>query len=179
MVVVSACLLGEPCRYDGKMISAPWIQELAAVVRFVPVCPETGIGLDVPRPPIRLVETERGIRLIETMTGRDLTRKMRSFCRTFLAEHKSDGFILKARSPSCAVSDATVYDGLGQETGLELHGVFAEEALNRSLFALMEDEECLRDPGRMAGFVTRLLTPAGAAAGAAGRPRPAPKNRRN
>ena len=55
VIVVSKCLLGECCRYDGKIISAPWIQELAAQVRFVPVCPEVGIGLPVPRDPIRLV----------------------------------------------------------------------------------------------------------------------------
>lgn len=168
VVVVSRCLLGERCRYDGKIISAPWVKELATRVKFVPVCPEVGIGLPVPRGPIRLVGTAHGIRLIQAITGKDLTRKMRSFCRTFLAEHKPDGFILKARSPSCAVSDAPVYDDLGQETGLELHGVFADEALSRSLFTPMEDEEGLRDPDRMAGFITRLLVS-----------RPAPKKRRS
>jgi uncharacterized protein YbbK (DUF523 family) len=166
--VVSRCLLGERCRYDGKIISAVWIQELAAVVRFVPVCPEVGIGLSVPRVPIRLVETAHGIRLLQEQTGKDMTRKMRSFCRTFLAEHKPNGFILKARSPSCAVSDAPVSDELGQETGAELPGIFADEALTRSLFTPMEDEEGLRDPGRMVSFIMRLLVP-----------RPAPKKRRN
>jgi uncharacterized protein YbbK (DUF523 family) len=159
IVAVSKCLLGERCRYDGKTISAPAVLGLSKLVTFVPVCPETGIGLEVPRLPIRLVETRRGIRLIQTLTGKDLTRKMRSFSRTFLDEHKVDGFILKARSPSCAVSDAPVYDELGQETGEELHGVFADEALNRSLSALIEDEEGLRDPGRMGSFITRLFAP--------------------
>jgi uncharacterized protein YbbK (DUF523 family) len=168
VVVVSKCLLGERCRYDGKTISAPWIQGLAAVVRFVPVCPEVGIGLPVPRDPIRLVETADGIRLVQTQTGRDLSRKMRSFCRRFLATQKPDGFILKARSPSCAVSDAPVYDESGQETGAELPGVFADAALDRSLFAPMEDEEGLRDPGRMVSYITRLLVP-----------RSAPKKRRS
>ncbi len=168
VVVVSACLLGERCRYDGKAIFAPAVLSLGRLVTFVPVCPETGIGLEVPRLPIRLVETRPGIRLMQTLTGKDLTRKMRSFSRRFLAGHKVDGFILKARSPSCAVSDAPVYDELGQETGLELQGVFADEALNRSLTALMEDEECLRDPGRMAGFMKRLFEPG-----------PEPKRRRS
>jgi uncharacterized protein YbbK (DUF523 family) len=168
VVVVSKCLLGERCRYDGKTIFAPAVLSLRNAVEFVPVCPETGVGLDVPRLPIRLVETRRGIRLIQTLTGKDMTRKMRSFSRTFLAEHKADGFILKARSPSCAVSDALVYDESGQETGLELQGVFADEALNRSLSVLMEDEESLRDPGRMARFIKRLFEPG-----------PEPKKRRS
>jgi uncharacterized protein YbbK (DUF523 family) len=159
VVVVSACLLGEWCRYNGKTISAPAVLSLSKVVEFVPVCPETGIGLDVPRCPIRLVDTVHGIRLIQTVTGKDLTRRMRSFCRTFLAEHKPDGFILKARSPSCAVSDALVYDEQGQETGMELQGIFADEVMNRSLLGLMEDEEGLRDPDRMADFITRLFAP--------------------
>ncbi len=159
VVVVSKCLLGERCRYDGKLISAPAVLGLSRLVTFVPVCPETGIGLEVPRLPIRLVETRRGIRLIQTLTGKDLTRRMRSFSRAFLAEHKPDGFILKARSPSCGVEDAPVYDELGQETGIELHGVFADEVLNRSLSALIEDEEGLRDPGRMDSFITRLFAP--------------------
>jgi len=120
------------------------------------VCPEVGIGLDVPRLPIRLVDTGRGIRLIQTKTGKDLTRKMRLFCRRFLAEYEPDGFILKARSPSCAAEDAQVYDELGRETGIELHGILTDEALDRSQFALVEDEEGLRDPDRMADFLTRL-----------------------
>lgn len=159
VVVVSKCLLGERCRYDGRTVSAPAVMGLSKLVTFVPVCPETSIGLDVPRLPIRLVETARGIRLIQTVTGKDLTRKMRSFCRTFLAEHTADGFVLKARSPSCAVSDASVYDELGQETGMELQGILTDEVLNRSLFTPMEDEEGLRDPGRMDSFITRLFAP--------------------
>jgi uncharacterized protein YbbK (DUF523 family) len=105
---------------------------------------------------------------MQTLSGKDLTRKVRSFCRTFLAEHKPDGFILKARSPSCATHDALVYDELGRETGAELPGIFADAALDRSLFAPMEDEEGLRDPGRMVSYITRLLVP-----------RPAPKKRRS
>jgi uncharacterized protein YbbK (DUF523 family) len=156
VVVVSRCLLGERCRYDGKIIFAPWVKELPTRVKFVPVCPEVGIGLPVPRAPIRLVETAHGIRLIQAITGKDLTRKMRLFCRRVLAEHEPDGFILKARSPSCAVDDAQVYDELGQETGIELHGILTDEVLDQSLFALVEDEEGLRDPDRLADFLTRL-----------------------
>lgn len=160
VVVVSRCLLGECCRYDGKAIGVPkLIRELGKVAEILPVCPEMEVGLPVPRDPIRLVQAEGRVRLIQTVTGVDLTRKMRSFCRQFLATHKPDGFILKARSPSCAVQDALVHDEMGHETGAELPGIFADAALDRSLFAPMEDEEGLRDPGRMVSFITRLLAP--------------------
>lgn len=157
VVVVSKCLLGERCRYDGKIISAPWIQELAAVVRFVPVCPEAGVGLPVPRDPIRLVETSDGIRLIQTQTGRDLTRKMRSFCRQFLATQKPDGFILKVRSPSCAIRDAAVYDDDGELMEETRPGLFAGAALDRFPMLPVEDEERLKEPSVMLRFMGRLL----------------------
>jgi uncharacterized protein YbbK (DUF523 family) len=157
IVVVSECLLGERCRYDGKIISAPWIQELAAVVRFVPVCPEVGIGLEVPRFPIRLVETAHGIRLIQAPTGKDLTRRMRSFCRKFLAEHKPDGFILTARSPSCAVRDAAVYDDSGEVTEETRPGLFASDILRRFPGLPVEDEERLAGPSVLLRFVGRPL----------------------
>jgi uncharacterized protein YbbK (DUF523 family) len=61
---VSACLLGEQVRYDGgHKRNAFLLEELALHVRFVPVCPEVGIGLGVPRESIRLVRRGDRIRL--------------------------------------------------------------------------------------------------------------------
>jgi uncharacterized protein YbbK (DUF523 family) len=157
VVVVSSCLLGECCRYDGEPISAPAVLSLSNVVEFVPVCPETGIGLSVPRDPIRLVKTDRGIRLVQTRTGRDLTAKMRSFCRQFLSGLKADGLLLKARSPSCAVRDATVHDDRGEATEEMRAGLFAAAVLDRFPGLPVEDEERLEEPSVMLRFVGRLL----------------------
>jgi hypothetical protein len=61
LIGVSACLLGEHVRYDGgHKRNAFLLEELASHVRFVPVCPEVGIGLRVPREAIRLVERHAG-----------------------------------------------------------------------------------------------------------------------
>ena len=127
------------------------------MVRFVPVCPEAGIGLPVPRDPITLIETSDGIRLIQTMTGKDLTSKMRSFCRQFLAAQKPDGFILKARSPSCAVRDAAVYDDGGELMEETRAGLFARAVLDRFPMLPVEDEERLAEPSVMFRFAGRLL----------------------
>jgi uncharacterized protein YbbK (DUF523 family) len=126
-------------------------------VEFVPVCPETGIGLPVPRDPIRLVKTERGIRLVQTQTRKDLTRRMRSFCRQFLATQRFDGFILKARSPSCAVRDAAVNDDGGEAMEETRPGLFAAEILNRFPGLPVEDDERLADPSVVLRFVSRLF----------------------
>jgi uncharacterized protein YbbK (DUF523 family) len=157
VVVVSKCLLGERCRYDGKRISVPWIRELDAMVRFVPVCPETGIGLPVPRDPIRLVKTDRGIRLVETGTGRGLTAKARSFSRRFLTGLAVDGFILKARSPSCAVRDAAVYEENGEVAEEIRPGLFADAVLGQYPLLPVEDEERLAEPTEMLRFMGRLF----------------------
>lgn len=143
VVIVSACLLGERCRYDGEPVSAPAVLSLSNVVEFVPVCPETGIGLPVPRDPIRLVKTGARIRLVQTRTERDLTAKMRSFILEFLSGLEPDGFILKARSPSCAVRDAAVYDARGRLLKMKRPGLFADAVLVRFPAVPVADEEQL------------------------------------
>ena len=65
LIGVSACLLGEQVRYDGgHRRNAFLLEELAPHVRFVPVCPEVGIGLGVPRESIRLVRRGDRVRLL-------------------------------------------------------------------------------------------------------------------
>ena len=156
-VVVSKCLLAERCRYDGRRIAAPAVRSLRSLIEAVPVCPETGIGLSTPRDPIRLVRTRRGIRLVQTGTGRDLTARMRSFRRRFVTGIKVDGFILKARSPSCAVRDAAVHDDQGETMEETRPGLFAAEILVRFPGLPVEDEERLEVPSVMLQFVARLF----------------------
>jgi len=82
-----------PCRYDGSVIPDPVVE----------------IGLGVPRPPIRLVQGTP-IRLVQPDTGRDLTAQMAAFSEEFLEGlPEVDGFILKNRSPRCALRDAKIH----------------------------------------------------------------------
>lgn len=108
-IVVSKCLGFAPCRYDGSVIPDPVVAALRPYVDFVPVCPELEIGLGVPRPPIRLVRNQQ-VKLIQPDTGRDLTPDMASFVQNFLRGLTAvEGFILKNRSPSCALYDAKIH----------------------------------------------------------------------
>jgi uncharacterized protein YbbK (DUF523 family) len=109
--VVSACLLSAGCRWDADIKSYPHVIELIKWAAIVPVCPEMGAGMGVPRDPIRLVRRHDGTRLIQPSTGRDLTGEMASFRNNFLNRSLSAvAFIMKSRSPSCAVRDADLFD---------------------------------------------------------------------
>ncbi len=119
-VAVSACLGFRACRYDGAILDCPTLSSLAGRVEFVPVCPEEGIGLGTPRPPIRIVRNGGGERLIQPSTGRDLGGRIEDFAEGFLArEGALDGFVVKSRSPSCALRDTKIHSSLHDETQVD------------------------------------------------------------
>lgn len=106
-LLVSACLLGVPCRYDGG--SRPCAQALALAQDhcLVPVCPEIYGGLPTPRPPAERV----GERVL-TQAGKDVTRAYDRGAQAALDLFRRTGCqaaLLKARSPSCGAG--AVYDG--------------------------------------------------------------------
>ena len=148
-LVVSKCLGFAHCRYDGSVIPDPVVEALKPHVDFLPVCPEVEIGLGVPRPPIRLVQGTP-VRLIQPDTGRDLTAPMEAFSKEFLERlSEIDGFILKNRSPSCALRDAKIHasaDGPAVGRGPGLFG-----AAVRALFPNLPAE----DEGRLTNRALR------------------------
>ena len=156
---ISACLLGDKVRYDGEKIACGFVLELEPHVDLVPICPEVEIRLGVPRDPIRLVEGERGIRLVRPSTGRDLTSEMETFADGFLGGVTSvDGFLLKSRSPSCGIRDVKRYrpDGELSSSG-KGRGLFGEAVLDRFGHLAMEDEGRLRDSRIREHFLTKLF----------------------
>lgn len=151
VLCMSLCLGDAPVRYDGAAIRDPFARRLAAFVDLRPVCPELEIGLGVPRDPIRI---ERG-RLVQPSTGRDLTERMRRFSTGFLAGlGEVDGFLLKSRSPSCAVDDAKLLPA-GRGPGL-----FARAVLERYPHAPVEDERSLANLRVRERFLVRLFATA-------------------
>src|SRR5512133_3405772 len=84
---VSSCLLGEKVRYDGGHKHDRYITDtLGRFFRFVPVCPEVGFGLPVPREAMRLEGDPAAPRLVTSRTGIDLTDQMLDFCRRKVVE---------------------------------------------------------------------------------------------
>lgn len=122
MLLVSACLAGEPCRYDGKDNLVPALEELAARGEAIPVCPEVLGGLPTPRIPSERLPDGR----VVNAEGEDVTEAFRrgaeralSLCRA----HGCSRAVLKARSPSCG--KGIIYDGTFSHTCVPGDGIFA------------------------------------------------------
>ena len=115
--LVSACLLGFPCAYDGSGRFEPELLALAARGWVVPICPEVAGGLGIPRPPAEIVGGDGGDVLdgrarVVTVAGEDVTvAYLRGAERTLAAArwHGVATAILRERSPSCG--SGCIYDG--------------------------------------------------------------------
>jgi len=127
VVAVSACLLGQPVRYDGSGKPDAFIMgELAASATIIPVCPEMAIGMGAPRPKIQVVFTPGGNRAVGVEHQEmDVTLALRGYARQFLRDHPAiSGMVLKSRSPSCGVGNTPLFDTTGEVVGLA-SGLFA------------------------------------------------------
>jgi uncharacterized protein YbbK (DUF523 family)/uncharacterized protein YbgA (DUF1722 family) len=157
---VSACLLGEQVRYDGgHKRNAFLLAELAPHVRFVPVCPEVGIGLGVPREAIRLVRRGDRVRLLGS-GGVDHTDAMRRWAATVMGELRErglSGFVLKRGSPSCGLERVRVWDEAAQRPSPSGRGVFAQALVDAMPSLAIEEEGRLNDPGLREHFVDRVF----------------------
>ena len=120
-ILISACLLGACCRYDGASKAHPLAAALAERHTLVPVCPEQLGGLPTPRPPAE----RRGGRVV-TRSG-DVTEQYRRGAEETLKVCKllgCEAAVLKERSPSCGRGQ--VYDGTFSGTLTAGDGVTAE-----------------------------------------------------
>lgn len=135
-ILVSRCLIGEPCRYDGGSNPVPWVRALYERGLAVPVCPEVLGGLPTPRVP-----SERlGDRVVNA-AGEDVTAAFQLGAKRALEICRAAGCrqaILKARSPSCGCGE--IYDGSFTHTRVPGSGVFAE-LLEREGVAVRTEED--------------------------------------
>lgn len=120
LVLVSACLLGEPVRHDGahRRAVSPVLQRWQAQGRVVALCPEQAGGLPVPRPPAEIAEGAGGARVLDGLArvvdvhGRDVTAAFVAGARATLALVEQHGIrvaVLKEGSPSCG--SGQIHDG--------------------------------------------------------------------
>ncbi len=160
VVVLSRCLGFEHCRWNGEIIRDEFVELLATHVECVTECPEAAIGLGVPRDPIHIESLKGERRLVQPATGRDVTREMHSFCASFLGSlGEVDGFLLKARSPSCGIGDVKIfpYGGGGSGAIDKGPGFFGEEVLRRFPLLPAESEGRLKNFRLREHFLTRLF----------------------
>lgn len=135
-ILVSACLLGIGCRYDGKHKADPEVLKLRERYNLIPVCPEIFGGLPTPR-----ISSERIGDKVMMKDGRDVTENYQKgaeealeLCRIYNIKTA----ILKERSPSCG--KGFVYDGTFTGVLTERDGVTAELLLSAGIRVIGESE---------------------------------------
>lgn len=135
-ILVSACLLGLPCRYDGKRVPCEKVMELKDFAVLIPFCPECMGGLSTPRPPAELRDG-----LVINAEGLDVTAPYRSGAEQALQLCQAFGIrkaILKSRSPSCGKGQ--IYDGSFSKNLIEGNGITADLLLQNGIEVLTEEE---------------------------------------
>ena len=135
-VVVSACLLGENCKYNGGNNLCPAVLEYLRDKEAIPVCPEVLAGLGTPRVPLEI----SGDRVM-TREGKDVTAALKGAVARILGEIAGEDVecvILKSRSPTCGVKQ--VYDGSFTGKLVDGMGVLAR-ALQEAGYRVVDSED--------------------------------------
>ena len=135
-ILVSACLLGHACRYDGQSKPHAGVAELLKKHTLVPICPEVQGGLPTPRPPAEI----QGDRVINS-EGRDVTDCYQRGAQAALELTKilgADTAILKQRSPSCG--SGQIHNGKFDGGLVDGWGVTAQLLRDNGITVYSEDE---------------------------------------
>ena len=121
-LLISACLLGENCKYSGGNNYCPAVEQLRERYELIPVCPERDGGLPTPRTP-----SERLGDRVVNKSGDDVTSQFRRGAELALQtalENSCTRALLKERSPSCGCGE--IYDGSFTGTVVRGDGVTTE-----------------------------------------------------
>jgi len=114
-VIISACILGEYCRYDGKTKKINAILEAYKEYDIIPFCPEAPL-FGTPRERISVVEVDGENRIITDVTTVDVTERLKneidSFCKKY---PNTDSIVLKSKSPSCGYTTTPILNQKGDK----------------------------------------------------------------
>jgi uncharacterized protein YbbK (DUF523 family) len=145
VIIVSACLCGVNCRYDGASNYSEKIAKLVKEGKAVPVCPEQMGGLTTPRDPVEIKggtagEVLDGTARVMSKGGKDATAEFLKGAEETLKIAEMVGAeyaVLKARSPSCGCGQ--IYDGTFSGRKLPGNGVTAELLLRHGIKVYTEE----------------------------------------
>ena len=135
-ILVSACLLGRKCKYNGGDNLTPAVADFCRGKDVVPVCPEMEAGMPCPRAPVEICHGR-----IVDRDGNDLDGIYRNgVARVMNAirDKKIDLAILKSRSPTCGVHE--IYDGTFSEKRIKGEGLLTKE-LRRNRIPVVDEED--------------------------------------
>ena len=135
-IIVSACLLGLECRYDGRQKPNDKVIALGKKHCLIPVCPEQMGGLSTPRD-----ASERVGNKVVSCMGKDVTSQYNRGAKMALQVAKVNGAtvaILKAKSPSCG--KGCIYDGTFRRQLTQANGVTVDLFLENGIAVYTEGE---------------------------------------
>lgn len=147
MYIISACLLGENCKYSGGNNACQWVIEFAKTHSHIIVCPETEGGLTAPRPPAEII----GDKIIDS-EGKDVTEAFLTGAKLSYERAQSEasrkgeqieGAILKAKSPSCGRDK--IYDGTFSGTLIDGDGCLVRLLKQDDINVITEKEKIDND----------------------------------
>ena len=134
-VVVSTCLLGENCKYNGGNNYNGAVAEFVRDKEILPICPEMLAGMGCPRTPIEIVDG-----VLMDRNGRNVDAAMRGVVAEALKQISLEEIqcaVLQSRSPTCGVNQ--VYDGSFTGKLIPGAGIFAQ-ALKDAGFRVIDAE---------------------------------------
>lgn len=131
VVGVSACLLGQHVRYDGRhKYTSLIVEELSKHCQLLAVCPEVGIGLGIPRPKIQLTQVGATIKVLQqNQADVDVTSELVDFAARFVKQHTLNGMVLQDKSPSCGIGNTPIYSESGKVIS-DSSGLFAATVID-------------------------------------------------
>ena len=127
-IAVSACLLGENCKYNGGNNYNEKVMEFIKGHEVIGICPELLGGLPVPRKPAEIADG-----IVRTKDGASVNEEFRlgaEAAMKIIEEHDIELVILQSRSPSCGVK--TIYDGTFSGNLIVGQGIFAQMLAKRN-----------------------------------------------
>ena len=154
---ISSCLLGEDVRYDGRNKYDSYIVEtLGQYVNFLPVCPETAIGMGVPRPPLGLLNMDGRIAAVGVGNPAiDVTAALTDFADKQAALLGTvSGYIFKSRSPSCGLVDTPV---ITEGKAVYGPGLYTSQVIEALPLLPVTDEASLKQEKPANNFLERAF----------------------
>jgi len=136
MFIISACLAGIPCRYNGESKLNKDVRQLVKDGEAILVCPEQLGGLTTPRQP-----SEIKYGLVIDKDGKDITFEFKKGANIVLKlaqEYGCKRAILKSRSPSCGVGE--IYDGTFTGTLVKGNGITAQLLVENGIKVITEED---------------------------------------
>lgn len=138
MILVSSCLLGLACRYDGKEKEYEGIHEFLKGKPYLPICPEQMGGLPTPRPAAEIVSfdplkimTESSDVTAEFIKGVEEVKKL-------IQPHDIELAILKSKSPTCGCYE--IYDGTFSRQLIKGSGILADMLMKKHIKVINEED---------------------------------------